>query len=227
MIITALSRSGAAIPVERLDTRPLEWELNLENQKVIGKTSYDKDEDTPGKWRPIHAGSLMGSDYYIVGAITGIDYNTYSGGAELQINGIGPGVRQWREMVYADIRMVDTKTGEIVATASPYKELVGVEVEAGIFRFFGDTLVNFDAGNKASEPTQLGVRAMMERAAFDMLHTIYQLPPGDACEKMAAAVDRAAAGLGDLTGVVTQTAPTTTPVSASFESTEPTAHASR
>jgi curli biogenesis system outer membrane secretion channel CsgG len=227
MIITALSKSGAVIPVERLDTRPLEWELNLENQKLIGDTNYDSDGNAPGTWRRIHAGRIMGSDYYIVGAITGIDYVTYSGGGEIQVNGIGAGARQWREMVYADIRMVDTKSGEIVATGSPYKELVGVEVETGIFRFFGTTLVAFDAGKKASEPTQLGVRAMMERTTFDMLHTLYRLPPGDDCEKIAAAVDKAATDTNHFTGTVTETAPTSAPVVASFKDAEPTTRAAR
>lgn len=192
MVVTALSKSGAVVPVERLDTRPLEWELNLANQKVVGRTDRDEDRTNTDRWRHIRAGVIRGSDFYIVGAITGIDFNTFSAGAEATVNGIGLGARQWREMVYADIRMVDTKTGEIVATGSPYKEMVGVEVQAGVFRFFGSTLVNFDAGNKANEPTQLGVRAMMERATFDMLHQVYQLPAGDECERMADAVDRAA-----------------------------------
>lgn len=195
MVITALSKSGAVIPVERLDTRPLEWELNLANQKVIGKSERDDDQSNSDKWRHILAGVVRGSDYYIVGAITGIDYNTYSGGGEVYIDGIGGGARQWREMVYADIRMVDSRTGEIVATGSPYKEMVGIEVQSGIFRFFGNTLVSFDAGNKANEPTQLGVRAMMERATFDMLHQLYRLPHGDECERVADAVDRTALGL--------------------------------
>lgn len=206
MVITALAKSGAVIPVERLDTRPLEWELNLENQKVVGRTAYDDDQTTADKWRHIHAGVLHGSDFYIVGAITGIDYNTFSAGAEATVNGVGAGARQWREMVYADIRMVNTKTGEIVAVGSPYKEMVGTEVQAGIFRFFGNTLVSFDAGNKASEPTQLGVRAMMERATFDMLHQIYHLPAHDECEKVADAVDEAALGKTLLPAVAAATA---------------------
>jgi curli biogenesis system outer membrane secretion channel CsgG len=206
MVITALARSDAVVPVERLDTRPLEWELNLENQKVVGKTERDDDQNNGDRWRHIHAGVLHGSDFYIVGAITGIDYNTFSGGAEASINGYGAGARQWREMVYADLRMVNTKTGEIVAVGSPYKEMVGTEVEAGIFRFFGSTLVNFDAGGKASEPVQLGVRAMMERAVFDMLHKVYRLPSGDECERIADAIDRVAVG-----GAPTITADTAPP----------------
>src|SRR6201995_108842 len=73
MAMTALSKSGVHM-VERFDTSVAEMELKYANNKLIS------DDKTPndGDFRKIMAGSIPGSDYYIVGGITELNFNIRS-----------------------------------------------------------------------------------------------------------------------------------------------------
>lgn len=71
-------------------------------------------------------------------------------------------------------------------TKSPYafslqKQIVGVEIEASVFRFFGDTLIGFEAGGIKNEPLQLGVRSVAEMAVYQILTDFLRLPSSEEC----------------------------------------------
>src|SRR5205823_3836180 len=78
MAMSALAKAGVPL-VERFDTSVAELELKYANNKLIGDAA-----PTPGRagdFRKIYAGSIPGSDYYLVGGITELNFNIRSEGA--------------------------------------------------------------------------------------------------------------------------------------------------
>lgn len=187
MVISAFAKSHAVDLVERIDTRVIEWELKYANDKVLGdgprvvNTANGPEEV---KYRGIYPGSLTGSDDYVIGGITSLDYNIFSGGAEASVSGIGGGRREYRLLVGIDLRLVDSRSSRIKGVATFQKEFVGIETEANVFRFFGSVLVDISAGTKVNEPMSLGVRAIIERAVYDLISDLYDLPHDGECQEM-------------------------------------------
>jgi curli production assembly/transport component CsgG/holdfast attachment protein HfaB len=66
--------------------------------------------------------------------------------------------------------------------SSLQKQVLGYEVQANVFSFFGDYLVEFDAGRIQNEPLQLGVRAVVEMAVYQTLTDFLGLPKSPECE---------------------------------------------
>jgi curli biogenesis system outer membrane secretion channel CsgG len=169
MVISALGQMGRHVElVERMDTRIAEQEIALARNQLIQE---------PGQngaiLRPLTAGQYLGSDYYIVGGVTEANYNISSGGAEVRVMNIGGGVRHYAMNVAADLRLVDTRTLRVVKTVSVQKQYVGHEVKADTFSFFGNTLVDINAGKKRNEPLQLGVRATLEYGVMDLISAAF------------------------------------------------------
>src|SRR3984885_2587430 len=75
MAMSALSKSGVQL-VERFDTSVAEMELKYANNKLI--TDAAQQNAPPGDYRKIMAGSIPGSDYYLVGGITELNFNIRS-----------------------------------------------------------------------------------------------------------------------------------------------------
>jgi curli biogenesis system outer membrane secretion channel CsgG len=172
MVIGALGQLGGPVElVERFDTKIAEQEISLSKNQLIQDPS-----DNGPMVRPMTAGQYFGSDYYIVGGITEANYTIGSGGAELRILGIGGGARYYAMNVAADLRLVDSKTLRVVKTVSVQKQFVGKEIKAGLFRFFTNTLVDFDAGKKSNEPLQLGVRSTLEYGVLQLVSAAYDIP---------------------------------------------------
>ena len=82
MAMSALSKAGVHM-VERFDTSVAEMELKYANNKLI---AADQNPQT-GDYRRIIAGAIPGSDYYVVGGITELNFNIRSENA----NGNGGG----------------------------------------------------------------------------------------------------------------------------------------
>ncbi|MGM0833520.1 MAG: OmpA family protein [Pseudomonadota bacterium] len=176
MVISALGKLRGAVQLfERFDTQVAEMELGYMDQRRLGDGQVHVVNDAGTQqqvpWRPYYGGSIMETDYYIVGGITELNYNISSGGAEVRVNGIGPRVRTYTVNVAADLRIVDTKTLAVVDTTSLQKQIIGYEVGFEVFRFFSDNLVDINAGNKNQEPLQLGVRTTLEMGVMELLST--------------------------------------------------------
>jgi curli biogenesis system outer membrane secretion channel CsgG len=187
MVVSAFAKTKAVDLVERIDTRVVEWELKFANDKVLGdgprvvNTAKGPEEVN---YRGIYPGSLAGSDYYVVGGVTGLDYNIFSGGVQGSVSGIGGGRREYRLLVGIDMRLVDSRSSRIKGVATFQKEFIGVETEANVFRFFGSVLVDINAGTKVNEPMSLGVRAIIERATYDLISDLYDIPHDGECQEM-------------------------------------------
>lgn len=184
MAISAFAKSGARL-VERFDTSVTELELRYANNRLIGQDSQGGDEGV----RRIFAGQMPGSDYYFVGGITELNYNIRSSGVDAQVghtnarDGVGNiGGRLYVMNIAMDFRLIDTRTLEVVDVISYQKQIIGREVRAGVFSFFGDTMVDIAAGERALEPVQLAVRAGVERAVVEVMSNFYRVSDSSVCQ---------------------------------------------
>ena len=182
MAISALAKSGANL-VERFDTSVSELELKYANNKLI---SDDKNPND-GDFRKIMAGSIPGSDYYIVGGITELNFNIRSenasanGGATATNGTTGTlGGSVYVMNVGLDMRLVNTSTLEVADVISYQKQIIGHQISAGVFDFMGTNFFDVSGGESALEPIQLAVRSVIERAVLEMVTRIYRAP-GASC----------------------------------------------
>jgi curli production assembly/transport component CsgG/holdfast attachment protein HfaB len=180
MAITALAKAGAPL-VERFDTSVSELELKYANNKLIS-------DEKPGDYRRIHAGQVPGSDFYLVGGITELNYNIRSSG--LEAFGADPdatdfkgnlGGRLFVMNVGLDLRLVETKTLEVVDVISYQKQIIAREISLGVFDFLNGNIFDISAGEGAQEPIQLAVRSLIERGVLEMTANLYGVSGPEAC----------------------------------------------
>src|SRR5665213_2955613 len=184
MAMSALSKAGVKL-VERFDTSVAEMELKYANNKLIGEDG--KAEGGPADYRRIMAGSIPGSDYYLVGGITELNFNIRSvgangdGGQTTTVGLKGSASASLYVMnVGMDLRLVDTNTLQVVDVISYQKQIIGHQIQAGVFDFLGQTFFDASAGESALEPVQLAVRSVVERAVLEMTSRLYRIP-ANAC----------------------------------------------
>lgn len=184
MAMSALAKSGVRL-VERFDTSVAEMELKYANNKLIGEGSQP--QQGPGDYRRIMAGSIPGSDYYLVGGITELNFNIRSEGAngdggQTTTNGVkgSASASLYVMNVGLDLRLVDTNTLQVVDVISYQKQIIGHQVQAGVFDFMGQTFFDASLGESALEPVQLAVRSVVERAVLEMTSRLYRIP-SNAC----------------------------------------------
>ena len=186
MATSALAKAGARI-VERYDTSVSELELRYANNKLIGDQAPDAPEDT--QYRRILAGQVPGSDFYVVGGVTEVNYNIRSGGfdvagGEVDSDTPGSGIVTHRVFVMniaMDLRLVQTTTLEVVDVVSYQKQIIGREISAGVFDFLNGNVFDISAGTGGFEPVQLAVRALVERATVEFMANLYGAPGPEIC----------------------------------------------
>lgn len=161
MVITALSYLGPNVrQLERFDTTIPQTELALSRQQLI------RDGD---RTRGVTSGMYEGSDYYISGSISNINQNIRTGGFQAEVNQIGFRDRYYVMDVRMDLRLVRTHDMAIIAVSSPTKQIVGREVGVGVFSFFGDYLIDINAGTRDQEALQLGARTALEYGVLELM----------------------------------------------------------
>ena len=196
MAMSALNKAGVHM-VERFDTSVAEMELKYANNKLIGDDQHPNPQ--PGDFRKIMAGSIPGSDYYIVGGITELNFNIRSENA----NGNGGGTATnattgtvggslYVMNVGLDMRLVNTNTLEVADVISYQKQIIGRQVSAGVFDFLGTNFFDVSVGESALEPIQLAVRSVIERAVLEMITRIYRAPGASAPSRWAPTTIRCA-----------------------------------
>jgi curli production assembly/transport component CsgG/holdfast attachment protein HfaB len=164
-----LAKTGKARLVERLDLRIPLAEVKLAEQGRLTRS-------------PSAYGPMPASDFIVTGALTELNYNIVSDGAKLLVSGVGAGVRTVVMNVALDLRVVDSETFEVAYVSSLQKQILGFEVESNVFRFFGDTLIEFNAGQVKNEPLQLGVRSVVEMASYQIMTDFLGLPKQEKCK---------------------------------------------
>jgi curli biogenesis system outer membrane secretion channel CsgG len=180
MAISAFAKSGARL-VERFDTSVSELELKYANNRLIGEEGQD--------FRRILAGQVPGSDFYLIGGITEMNYNIRSVGTDTFIGDRDPtngkGIingKMYVMNVGLDLRLIDTKTLEVVDVISYQKQIIGREVGLGYFQFLDNITLDLGVGGRSQEPVQLAVRSVVERAVVEMMSNIYGIPGAAGCE---------------------------------------------
>lgn len=183
MAMSALAKAGVPL-VERFDTSVAELELKYANNKLIGDDKAGPGTPNgPADFRKIYAGSIPGSDYYLVGGITELNFNIRSEGANADggststdgVKGLA-GINAYVMNIGLDLRLVDTNTLEVVDVISYQKQIIGRQIQAGVFDFLGHSFLDVSAGDSALEPIQLAVRSVIERAVLEMTARLYKVP---------------------------------------------------
>ena len=77
-----------------------------------------------------------------------------------------------------DLRLVDTKTLQVVDVISYQKQIIGHQVSVGVFDFLGTNFFDASIGESALEPIQLAVRSVIERAVLEMTARLYHTAGG-------------------------------------------------
>lgn len=192
MAMSALAKAGARL-VERFDTSVAELDLKYKNNKLIGEK---------GQWDKITAGSIPGSDFYLVGGITELNYNIRSVGGEAFGGDLDAtdakgtlGGKLFVINVGLDLRLVETSTLEVVDVISYQKQIIGREISLGIFDFANGNVFDVGVGGRSQEPIQLAVRSVIERASLEMMANLYGAPTADVC-----ALTRGAISSNSVTG---------------------------
>jgi curli biogenesis system outer membrane secretion channel CsgG len=186
MAMSALAKAGAPL-VERYDTSVSELELKYANNKLISDQPGPAPQG-PVDYRKIHAGQVPGSDFYIVGGITELNFNIRSSGAQFdgsKTSGTGFGGTLTGNLfvmnIGLDLRLVNTRSLEVVDVISYQKQIIGRQVGVGLFDVLGGNTFDISAGEGALEPLQLGVRAVIERAVLEMMANLYGAPGPQVC----------------------------------------------
>lgn len=169
MVISALYKTGKVKLVERFDLR-----IPLAETRMI---------ETKMASRPVKAprSPVRASDFVVLGALTELNYNIVSEGVGLWVGGIGAGGRTVVVNVGLELRVVNSQTFDVAYVSSLQKQILGYQVEANVFRFFGTELVEFDAGRIQNEPLQLGVRSVVEMAVYQIMTEFLGLPSQSEC----------------------------------------------
>jgi len=188
MLMVALRKAGVRL-VNRTSIGVVEWELKEAMAKRLGEGRPVKVDNQQFAYRPVQAGSLVGSTYYLNGAITEYNYNISSNTMELGGLGIMAGRRTYRTSVAVDLAVTKSTSTEVVMARSYAKQLEGQEMGGGVFRFFdvamGLTRIElFEAnvGEKRNEPVQTALRWVIETAAYDLVSELVGRQPE--CERL-------------------------------------------
>ena len=186
MAMSAFAKAGVPL-VERFDTSVSELELKYANNKLISDNPGAA-PDMPAEYRRILAGQVPGSDFYVAGGITELNFNIRSNGADFSGGGLsatalkgGISGRVFVMNVGLDLRLINTRTLEVVDVISYQKQIVGHEISAGVFKILNNNAFDLSAGEGALEPLQLGVRSVIERATVEMVANLYGMPGPEAC----------------------------------------------
>lgn len=187
MAISALAKSGARL-VERYDTSVSELELKYANNKLVSDGAGPAPDGQPVPYRKITAGQVPGSDFYLVGGITELNYNIRSVGTDAYAGETDPkgtkGLITGRLYVMnigLDLRLVETRSLEVVDVVSYQKQIIGREVSAGVFDFFNGNVFDVSAGEGGLEPIQLAVRSVVERGVLEMMANLYGARGPEVC----------------------------------------------
>lgn len=168
MAISALDRIGLPL-VERLDTAVATDELKLANNNLI---------EDDGAVRDVRPASVIGSDLVLLGGITELNYNIGSSAFDLLAGNGGLGTQVYVMNLAIDLRLVETQSLTVVDVVSYQKQIIGREVRAGVFEFFDDHLFDLSVSERALEPMQMAVRAMIEKAVAELTRTHLHIDPG-------------------------------------------------
>ena len=163
MAMSAFAKAGVPL-VERYDTSVSELELKYANSKLISDHPIAGGA-SPAEFRRIMAGQVPGSDFYLAGGITELNFNIASNGLNADAGGTNTtdpkgslGATTYIMNVGLDLRLINTRTLEVVDVISYQKQIVAHQVGIGLFKVWNGAAGDISVGESGLEPLQLGVR---------------------------------------------------------------------
>lgn len=186
--LSALGKAGLPA-VERTDRSISDVELQYAREHTLSD-SPESAGQIDDNFREIFAGQIAGSRYYIAGGITELNYNVRSEGVDARggdtgVSGLKASFTGSRFIINVaiDMRLIDTRTQEIVDITSYQKQIVGREVKAGVFDFLNGNVFDVSGGVSNLEPIQLAVRTLVERSVYDFAARVYEIDPGQCLDE--------------------------------------------
>ena len=123
MAMSAFAKAGMPL-VERFDTSVSELELKYANNKLISDAPNPAPNQA-AEYRRILAGQVPGSDFYVAGGVTELNFNIRSSGADLTGGGVDAKelkgsfrARMFVMNIGLDMRLINTRTLEVVDVIS-------------------------------------------------------------------------------------------------------------
>ena len=180
MFAVAVGKTGVR-SLNRNSTKVAEWELAQSMEQRLGEGRSTEIDGQPFTFRPVVAGTMLGSTHFVTGALTEVNWNIYSDAKRLAAAGAFTSKREYYISVAIDLMVTDTQTTEVVLARSYTKQIVGREVSNGLFRFFevggsGELgpveLFDASAGEQRNEPVQRAVRWLVDLATYDITATL-------------------------------------------------------
>jgi curli biogenesis system outer membrane secretion channel CsgG len=184
MAMTALGKAGVPL-VERYETDVSKLEYKLADNKLISDAPGPAGAGERRDYRGVFPGDVTGSEFFLTGGITELNSNirTTKGGLDLSKGGGAVKVVSLTGNAYVlnvaiDLRLVNTRSLDVVDMVSYQKQIVGRDIGGNAFSFFGGNVLNLSADSGGVEPVHLAVRSLIERAVLEMMTKAYRLQQG-------------------------------------------------
>ena len=174
----AVTQGGSAILIKALqDTGERRWFTVLERKEL---DNLLKERQILTEMRRLYRGEekldadvlppLKHAGFIIEGAIIGYDTNVVTGGVGARFLAIGGDTKYLQDVVTVTLRVVSTKTGEVLTSVTTRKMLSSYALQGGAFRYLKlDELLEAEAGVTYNEPKQLAVEAAVEKAVYSLV----------------------------------------------------------
>lgn len=162
-LVTSLIDTGRVVVVERAILSKVLMEQELGSARL--SSSMTK----------VQSGQLLGVDYLIVGEVTEFDERQMAGGSAIGVMaGIGPKVSTDVSAAHVgmDIRIIDTRTGEILhshrAEGKAWGKAMGVKFKTGVVDFGGELFYKTPLGKATRRSIQNAVDFVLSAAEKQM-----------------------------------------------------------
>jgi curli production assembly/transport component CsgG len=160
ILVKALYDSGWYIPVEREDLQNL-----LTERKIVRAVESETEKGKPS----IELPGLVPAILIIQGSLIGYDSNVRTGGAGANYLGIGGNNSYRVDQVTISLRMVDTRTGQVLGVTTVTKTIYSKMLSTGIFAFTSfKHLLQTELGFSTNEPGQMAVKQALEAAIIQL-----------------------------------------------------------
>ena len=137
----------------------------------------------PNNYRRLYAGQVAGSRYFIVGGITELNTNLASSGFNASVgrqqgDGFGAGAslghQDYVMNVAVDLRLVDSRSEQVLTSATYQTQVRGRELDLGVSGSLSHKTNGVLSGGTSSlDPLHAAIRSLIERGTFDLVEYAY------------------------------------------------------
>ncbi len=152
-------RGQCFVPVERIGLDHL-----LKERQLIRSTQQEFGQDP-------NLPALLFAGVIIEGAVIAYESNLRSGGAGARYLGVGVSTEYRTDRVSVALRLISTKTGEVLITTETSATIFSYQVSSNLFRFIeqNENLLEAETGMASNESPNIAVRRAVELAVIDIV----------------------------------------------------------